>query len=698
MKNLLLIFLLFTFVAYSQNDIKKCGTTQKLAELWKENPELKAAYYEKRNQIAQLQDYEKGAEVYTIPIVFHVIHEYGSENISDEQIYNQMEILNKDFRKLNSDIVDVVQPFDTVAGDAQIEFKLATIDPFGNCTNGITRHFSHETNVGDANSKFEQWPRGRYLNVWVVNSISSGAAGYSIFPSGVEGGNRFRDGIMILNRYIGDLGTSNPYRSRALTHEIGHYLGLAHPWGSTNDPLMAINCSDDDGIQDTPNTIGWQTCDLTGTTCDTVLDNVQNYMDYSYCSKMFTKGQISYMRNILIQETAQRSNLWTEQNLAISAPETQTCNPKADFFANTLLTCVGEPVNFTDETWSLSSSNVSYEWTFEDGTSGSSTSQSPSVSFNSGGWKDVKLMVNDDGRKDSIIKEDFIYVSFDWPLTTGPHQFDFEGNPNYWVILNPQNNVSEWEVKNGTGRNESTGIFLNMTSPFEDPTLFSPEYFFDNRRGGSEHAFVTPLMDLNYTSSVDVSFDFACATNANLIDDITEELTVYSSIDCGINWQQRTKVTGNDLVNNGSGWGSFSPQDGTIWTTETFAVPSNIAGGKVQFMFVYTGSDMSNNIAIDNINVTGVLGQDELAGAEKIQVYPNPSSLEKGWNVSYNSSFWGDADYKLLDVTGREISTGVLPENQSSMNLKPNSSLNGGIYILSIKKEDKIFQRKLILE
>ena len=90
MKNLLLIFLLFTFVAYSQNDIKKCGTTQKLAELWKENPELKAAYYEKRNQIAQLQDYEKGAEVYTIPIVFHVIHEYGSENISDEQIYNQM--------------------------------------------------------------------------------------------------------------------------------------------------------------------------------------------------------------------------------------------------------------------------------------------------------------------------------------------------------------------------------------------------------------------------------------------------------------------------------------------------------------------------------------------------------------------------------------------------------------------------------
>ena len=161
------------------------------------------------------------------------------------------------------------------------------------------------------------------------------------------------DGIMMLHHYTGDNGTSNVYNSRTLTHEIGHYLGLPHTWGGTNDPGLPGNCADDDGIEDTPNTIGSNlNCDLTMTTCDAHLDNVQNYMDYSYCSNMFTEGQANYMRNILNLEVSQRNQLWSEANLSASIPEGLTYTPIADFFVDyvanrdRLVAAVGETIKF----------------------------------------------------------------------------------------------------------------------------------------------------------------------------------------------------------------------------------------------------------------------------------------------------------------------------------------------------------------
>ena len=72
---------------------------------------------------------------------------------------------------------------------------------------------------------------------------------------------------------------------------------MSHTWGGTNDPGLEENCSDDDGIEDTPNSIGSSGCNLSQNTCGS-LDNVQNYMDYASCSKMFTEGQKSVMRVI----------------------------------------------------------------------------------------------------------------------------------------------------------------------------------------------------------------------------------------------------------------------------------------------------------------------------------------------------------------------------------------------------------------
>ena len=115
------------------------------------------------------------------------------------------------------------------------------------------------------------------------------------------------DGIVIQHNYTGSIGTSNAYRSRTLTHEVGHWLNLRHPWGNSNNPGLAENCDEDDLVDDTPNTMGWTSCVLEGTTCGS-LDNVQNYMDYSYCGRMFTLGQKDRMRAAALSRSPNEIN------------------------------------------------------------------------------------------------------------------------------------------------------------------------------------------------------------------------------------------------------------------------------------------------------------------------------------------------------------------------------------------------------
>ena len=91
----------------------------------------------------------------------------------------------------------------TLAADIRIEFRLAQIDPNGNCTNGIDRIYSSLTHAGSDQSKLNQWPRDKYLNVWTVSTIGmSGVAGYAYFPSATNSYLYIYDGIIILSNFI----------------------------------------------------------------------------------------------------------------------------------------------------------------------------------------------------------------------------------------------------------------------------------------------------------------------------------------------------------------------------------------------------------------------------------------------------------------------------------------------------------------
>ena len=167
---------------------------------------------------------QKSNATIIIPVVFHVLHEYGSENISKEQILDQLRTLNEDYKRTNPDTVNTPVPFKPLSGGLDIEFRLATIDPSGNCTDGINRLYTPLTNNARDNIKsLIYWPRNKYLNIWVVKSIqnSSGSTGtvlgYAQFPSS---GSASTDGLVVRADYIGSIGTSND--GRTLTHEVGH--------------------------------------------------------------------------------------------------------------------------------------------------------------------------------------------------------------------------------------------------------------------------------------------------------------------------------------------------------------------------------------------------------------------------------------------------------------------------------------------
>jgi hypothetical protein len=242
-----------------------------------------------------------------IPVVVHVIHRGGPENISDDQIKSQIDVLNLDYRKKNTDVANVPAPFKPLAADAMIEFALATVDPNGQATNGITRTRTNRPQIfADNAMKFtsqgghDAWDTARYLNMWVCPELLDGPRqllGYAQFPGGLPA----TDGVAIIHNAFGTKGTaSSPFNfGRTATHEVGHWLDLYHIWGD------AVGCSTDDNVTDTPvqDRENYNKPAFPHITCNNGPggDMFMNYMDYvdDAAMFMFTHGQAARMQATL---------------------------------------------------------------------------------------------------------------------------------------------------------------------------------------------------------------------------------------------------------------------------------------------------------------------------------------------------------------------------------------------------------------
>lgn len=245
-------------------------------------------------------------EEITIPVVVHVFHRNNASKISKEQVYSQIEALNRDFGRNNLDTVRTPQMFKGLSSDSKIRFALATRDPNDSCSNGIiyinsslTNHDANDTRKLTARS---MWPSDQYLNIYVVQEIESpggNAIGYAQQP----GEDSTTDVVVIAHTSFGMTGTAvRPFHlGRTCVHEVGHWLGLHHVWG--NPSIVGSFCDEDDDIEDTPNqkTANYGCVNHPHRSCDNDGDMFMNYLDYQddSCMYMFTDGQIEKMHYVL---------------------------------------------------------------------------------------------------------------------------------------------------------------------------------------------------------------------------------------------------------------------------------------------------------------------------------------------------------------------------------------------------------------
>jgi len=343
MKKILFLLLLISYsqLMFSQNEHNDfCGYQHEIEKIKARNP----GYEKWQNQMFQnamygylsALDNSKRRIVadtisYEIKVVYHILHNNNDQNISETYIVQQMEALNQAFRKTTKDTQRIREIFKKTAADTKIQFVLATTDPDGNPTNGITRTATTKTTFAintfgaySTDMKYSNrggktaWDPTKYLNIWICNmrfpNQVSMTLGFATPPTGspnwvglgaTKDTTDLETGIVA---HFSTVGYNHPdaigknVEGLTMIHEAGHYLGLRHTWGD----FPSSGCSVDDGIFDTPNARDRNfTCNRNANSCTDAIDDkpdmIENYMDYALdgCAGMFTNQQAYMMRFIL---------------------------------------------------------------------------------------------------------------------------------------------------------------------------------------------------------------------------------------------------------------------------------------------------------------------------------------------------------------------------------------------------------------
>ncbi|MFN3444164.1 MAG: T9SS type A sorting domain-containing protein [Bacteroidia bacterium] len=748
-----------TIGAYAQNT-KVCGTDHHYEEQKALNPELKAAEAQAKatwNAYKQSNEYKaalsqthkkSGAPKYIIPVVVHVF--YGSpgssDNISDAQVQSEIDFLNKSFRNLNSDTIKrragdfngVPFDFKQTAGDAEIEFRLARKDPNGNCTNGIVRVQTPKFADGNDNlKKTSVWDTKRYFNMWVVNTINRGpglsVAGYAQFPFYAGGAwSALTDGVMVINREFGNIGTSSPGQTpnvTTTTHEAGHWLGLFHPFQSA-DPCEVEN----DGVDDTPPTFFNPTpneplrnrCDsLESNTCtddkftitlfdtlretdttyklvprDTLItwdrpDMQENFMDYfigNCASNMFTKQQIARM-HLCIE--LYRSQMVSQENLIATGvlDPASPCAPTPAFgiIVNNLpayerQACVGTAINFVDLSYN-GAAGTTFEWDFGEGaTPQTSTAKNPTgISYSTPGSKTITLKVSNAVGSNTKVFQNGITILqptvLNYPALVPDYLTAGEG----WTFIGDANR--RWEET-------TTGVYSGyrgMKLRGNNSNMF-----------GVTYAIVSPSMDFTNATTPYIKFNYAFAPNASGTSTSSDQMMVQYSINCGLFWSNLRTLNGATLSTVPSALSSlvdFVPVNQSQWKEVLVSGATIPKQANIRFRIAFS-NEGGNNLYIDNLSLGLKVGVNDLTANDiGLTVYPNPFSTTT--QISYNLPAAAQTTVEVYDIVGKKVAElfdGKQTEGVQQITFDRTAfNLTNGMYFVKIKVGDSIITQKVLV-
>lgn len=558
-----------------------------------------------------------------IPVVVHVVYANATQSISLAQATSQVQVLNDDFAKLNTDASKVTQPtFSTVASGANIRFCLAQRDPNGNPTTGVvyksTGVSSFSTNdavKSSASGGDDPWDVTKYVNIWVCN-LGGGILGYGEFPTGSLSNTW---GLVLHYQATGIGGTAqSPYNlGRTGTHEFGHCFNLFHIWGDDNGA-----CSGSDQCADTPNQANMHYgCYTAGSiqtdACSPSSPGTMwmNYMDYSddACLYMFTAGQVARMEAVVsnppwnVLATSNACSPPTALDAGISSilnpvSGSSSCNntvvPKVTLVNAGSTTLTSASILYKMDAMATQTLN----WSGSLATGASTVLTLNTYSGLTNGAHTFSVSVtNPNGGADGYAANNSMTSTFTitsapsgaaLPFTEGFESTTFP--PTGWVKLtaNTLNSANTWtRVANSTGLVAGSTAIAKM----------------DNYSGSTDitgqlDALRTPALSFaTANSSLKVKFDVSHRYygTSNL-----DTLNVYISTDCGGTWTKLYGKGGTQLATVAGAYTSaYTPTANAQWRRDSISL-SSYAGQSSVYLKFENKSGWGNNLYLDNINVS----------------------------------------------------------------------------------------------
>ena len=685
MKKILIIGFVFGLISASaQQSVPSCGTTEYMQQL-RQDPNVAASLDEAEARLkAFLRDMPFSGSrsgIVRIPVIFHVIHSGepigNGKNISDAQILSQIEVLNEDYRKLNSDINQVPGIFAGYTADSRIEFCLAKNDPSGNPTTGIERLNRSFTNFDTQIKPVTYWDPTQYLNIWVT-SLANNKLGYATQPGGPDN----QDGVVIDYRYVGR-SPSNPFNNnynlgRTATHEVGHWLGLFHNFEGGCVGTTPSSCAlEGDYICDTPpESSEYYGCPVFGAnTCTESVndqpDMFMNFMDYCYdrCLHMFTAGQADRMRAVL-----QTSRLSIQNSLAC-----------------TDLT----PISYSGMVYDMRSNQpVANAKVLLDGVVDVEVSTNGAGQFTAGnlyeGYYDI--YVGKWGYMTHQVGADYFITASSAPLQAYimPGQYYDDFVMDFGWTTQSAATAGNWE----RGVPQGTISGADISNPDRDvlPDFGLSCYMTGNGGGAPTNSdvdngkvtLISPSFDPSAQSETWLNYYrwyFNQGTGGNPADD-----DMVIKVNNGTNTVTLETITASEANSNSWKFKSYRLSDFISLTADMRFI--------VEVQDKLTGSLTEGAIdkfeVVDSLTVGGATIYDPI---DQIQVYPNPA--RDMVYISCPAAIF-ISSVEVCDLSGRKISETIHDEKSNVMQLNL-SELRPGFYMLRMDAEGRHLQRKLLI-
>jgi PKD repeat protein len=355
-------------------------------------------------------------------------------------------------------------------------------------------------------------------------------------------------------------------------------------------------------------------------------------------------------------------------------------SPIASFSSSNTITCIGQPINFTDLSinaptewqWSISPST----YTFINGTS--DTSQHPQVQFNALGSYDIILIATNSLGSDTSIQLSYVGV---YSGLTLPFTEDFQATafpPANWSIVDPGGNYT-WQ--------QSTPV----TGADGNPTLASYINNFLYNNSGAEDELLTPIINIPAGTNATLTFDVAYSQYSN---NYSDTLRLDISVDCGSTFMPTTYFKGGSMLATvPNQTTTFTPSDANDWRKDSLIL-SAFSGNDVIIKFVNING-YGNNLYIDNVNIDFVTSVKNIADNNSdINVYPNPAT--GGFNIDI-INLTGEIKLEIIDSKSRIIFNESFKNNSQILQKYLELKYDPGIYIVRVYSDKGIINKKLIM-